>query len=41
MIFSPKNISVNDSVEISIAVKNTGKYIGDEVVMLYIKNVQS
>ncbi|WP_372754435.1 glycoside hydrolase family 3 C-terminal domain-containing protein [Labilibaculum sp.] len=46
--FNYKNISVSksqmtaeDSLECSIEVKNDGKYKGDEVVQLYVKDVES
>lgn len=34
-----KLISANESVEVTFKVKNTGKYDGDEVVQLYIRDV--
>lgn len=33
-----KSLSVNDSITISIPVKNTGKYKGKEIVQLYIRD---
>jgi beta-glucosidase len=36
---SNKNIIKNDSLNISLDVKNTGNYDGDEVVQLYVKNL--
>lgn len=38
---SPKNIRPSDSVTIKIAIENTGKVTGDEVVQLYIHDVKS
>lgn len=38
---SPKNIRPSDSVIIKIAIENTGKVTGDEVVQLYIHDVKS
>jgi len=37
----PKSTSWNGQVEISIDVKNTGSYTGDEVVQLYVNDMQS
>lgn len=37
--FSNKEITATDTVEISFNLKNTGKYPGDEVVQLYIKDL--
>jgi beta-glucosidase len=34
-------INTSDSIELSVTVKNTGKYDGDEVVQLYVKNLSS
>ncbi len=31
----------NDTLEIKLKVKNTGKYFGKEIVQLYIKNADS
>jgi len=34
-----EKISVNDSVEVSVKVKNTGKYAGTEIAQLYIRDL--
>jgi beta-glucosidase len=36
---SAKEIGMNDSLKISVDVKNTGKYDGEEVVQLYIRDL--
>jgi beta-glucosidase len=41
IVIVPESISINGQVEISIDVKNTGSSTGDEVVQLYINDVQS
>ncbi|MCJ7666530.1 MAG: glycoside hydrolase family 3 C-terminal domain-containing protein [Actinobacteria bacterium] len=41
MKIMPESISINGQVEISIDIKNTGSYTGDEVVQLYVNDVQS
>ncbi len=35
---SPENATVDQAIKVSVAVKNTGKVIGDEVVQLYIRD---
>jgi beta-glucosidase len=37
--FSTKEFSGKDTIEVSFNLKNTGKYAGDEVVQLYIKDL--
>jgi beta-glucosidase len=37
---SKKTIRVNDSISLSLSLKNTGKVSGDEVVQVYIRNLQ-
>lgn len=37
---SKKQIQKNDSVNINLSVKNTGKCDGDEVIQIYIRNLQ-
>lgn len=39
MELSQKSFSDDDSIEVSVNVKNTGKYIGKEVVQLYIRDL--
>ena len=34
-------MGINDQVEVSVTVKNTGNYDGDEVVQIYVKNLTS
>ncbi len=34
-------MGVNDQAEVSVNVKNTGNYDGDEVVQIYVKNLTS
>ena len=41
IVIMPKSTSWNGQVEISIDVKNTGSYTGDEVVQLYVNDMQS
>jgi len=41
MVIMPKSISIDSQVEISVDVKNTESYTGDEVVQLYVNDVQS
>lgn len=41
MIIMPAGISVEGNVEISIDIKNTGTRTGDEVIQLYVNDVQS
>ncbi|MFZ3085078.1 MAG: fibronectin type III-like domain-contianing protein, partial [Candidatus Hydromicrobium sp.] len=41
LIITPKSTSWNGYVEISVDVKNTGSCTGDEVVQLYVNDVQS
>lgn len=41
MVIMPKSISMDSQVEISVDVKNTESYTGDEVVQLYVNDVQS
>ena len=41
MIIIPESISIDGKVEISIDIKNTGTRTGDEVVQLYVNDVQS
>jgi len=41
MVIMPKSISMDSQVEISVDVKNTEFYTGDEVVQLYVNDVQS
>jgi beta-glucosidase len=36
---SPKTINKNGIVDISFDIKNTGKYKGDEIVQLYVRDV--
>ena len=37
----PDNIKAGDNVIVSVEVQNTGKTAGDEVVQLYVKDVES
>jgi beta-glucosidase len=37
----PDNIKAGDNVIVSVEVQNTGKIAGDEVVQLYVKDVES
>jgi beta-glucosidase len=41
MVIIPKSTSWDGQVEISIDIKNTGSHTGDEVVQLYINDMQS
>ena len=41
LVITPKSTSWNGHVEISVDVKNTGSCTGDEVVQLYVNDVQS
>ena len=41
MIIMPESISMDSQVEISIDIKNTGSCAGDEVIQLYINDMQS
>lgn len=41
MVIMPKSISMDSQVEISVDVKNTESCTGDEVVQLYVNDVQS
>lgn len=41
MVITPESISLDDQVEISIDIKNTGSCAGDEVIQLYLNDVQS
>ncbi len=41
IIINPKSTSWDGKVEISVDVKNAGSYTGDEVVQLYVNDVQS
>ena len=38
---SPKTIDLNEIVNVKMTVKNTGKMSGDEVVQLYVRDVES
>ncbi len=38
---SKNSISVNESLDLSVMVKNTGKFSSDEVVQLYLKDVEA
>jgi beta-glucosidase len=39
--FSNKELNINDEIEISFNLKNTGKYEGEEVVQLYVRDIIS
>lgn len=39
MKFSQKEISLNENTTVTCKIKNTGKYAGDEVVQLYIRDL--
>ena len=41
MIITPESVSIDGQVEISIDIKNTGSCTGDEVIQLYLNDVQS
>ncbi|MDD5621788.1 MAG: glycoside hydrolase family 3 N-terminal domain-containing protein, partial [Actinomycetota bacterium] len=41
MIMTPEIISIDGQVEISVDIKNTGSRTGDEIVQLYVNDVQS
>ncbi len=41
LVVTPEIVSCNGEVKISIYIKNTGSYRGDEVVQLYVRDVQS
>lgn len=38
---SSKKLSANDTLEVSFTIKNTGKYDGDEIAQLYIKDLKA
>ena len=41
MIIIPESVSIDGQVEISIDIKNIGSCAGDEVMQLYVNDVQS
>jgi beta-glucosidase len=41
MIIMPESVSIDGQVEISIDIKNTGYCTGDEVIQLYVNDMQS
>jgi beta-glucosidase len=41
MTLSPKWIKAGDSVKVSVDVRNTGNYAGDEVVQLYVTDMKA
>jgi beta-glucosidase len=38
---SPANVAAGDPVSVQVEVENTGQYAGDEVVQLYVKDVEA
>jgi beta-glucosidase len=41
LTLSADKIGMDDEIEIQVTVKNTGDYIGDEVVQLYVRDVEA
>jgi beta-glucosidase len=39
MLMSKKKMNVNDQIEVSVTITNTGQYDGEEIVQLYLRDL--